>query len=83
MILLSVDVNKNISCIEIARGTHGCGKKKLNLMVFCGLLQLLLGTTGGAIRVWNVDGKRVVCNLLSNAAFPRYFTTSYLPSRHY
>ena len=34
-------------------------------------LQLLLGTAERRIKAWNVEAKRVVCDLSTEAAFPR------------
>lgn len=35
--------------------------------------KLLIGTADGGIKAWNVDAKRVVCDLNTTEAFPRYF----------
>lgn len=34
--------------------------------------KLLIGTADGGIKAWNVDAKRVVCDLNTTEAFPRY-----------
>lgn len=38
------------------------------------LKKLLIGTSDGGIKVWNVDAKRVVCDLSCTEAFPRFLT---------
>lgn len=35
--------------------------------------KLLIGTADGGIKAWNVDAKRVVCDLNTTEAFPRFF----------
>lgn len=40
---------------------------------FFSWLKLLIGTSNGCIKAWNVDAKRVVCDLNTTEAFPRYF----------
>lgn len=41
---------------------------------FCGSFwqKLLIGTADGGIKAWNVDAKRVVCDLSTTEAFPRF-----------
>ncbi|KAK4773073.1 hypothetical protein SAY87_028092 [Trapa incisa] len=48
-----------------------CGAEIMSLDWECKSDRLLLiGTAGGGIKAWNVDAKRVVCDLSSTEAFP-------------
>ena len=35
--------------------------------------KLLIGTADAGIKAWNVDAKRVVCDLNTTDMFPRFF----------
>ncbi|XP_068644780.1 uncharacterized protein [Aristolochia californica] len=50
-----------------------CGAEIMSLDWECKSDRLLLiGTADGCIKAWNVDAKRVVCDLNTTAAFPRF-----------
>ena len=44
------------------------------ILLSCGSFwqKLLIGTADGGIKAWNVDAKRVVCDLSTTEAFPRF-----------
>jgi len=53
--------------------TYKCFFKRcLSLRPYFFLLKLLIGTADGGIKAWNVDAKRVVCDLNTTEAFPRF-----------
>ncbi|XP_073032338.1 uncharacterized protein [Primulina eburnea] len=52
-----------------------CGAEIMSLEWDCKSDRLLLiGTSNGGIKVWNIDAKRVVCDLNSTEAYPRQGT---------
>nr|KJB52689.1 hypothetical protein B456_008G272400 [Gossypium raimondii] len=56
-----------------------CGAEIMSLDWECKSDRLLLiGTADGGIKAWNVDAKRVVCDLNTTDAFPRYFLESHV-----